>query len=220
MTSTPVVIPNVTGMTLSNAESILAADGLILHVPNFTTIPRERRAQHRALPDTRRPHERSNGSEGDSLVLSPTATFPLPSVAGQTQTQATTTLVQDSLKVSATTSTACSNTVATGLVVSTMPAAASQVSAGTSIELITSSGVCEVVVPNVVNLSQSAATTQLNAQGLTATVTAADPTSCLTLPAGTVVAQSVPGGSEAPYNLAVGLSVCQGVTATTAVPER
>ena len=215
VSSTPVTIPNVVGMTLSNAESILAADGLN-YTPQFTTTPPANSVPNTVLSQT--PTGPSKGRTGQKItlvVLSPTAPFSVPSVAGQSQEQATTTLVQDDLKVSATTGSACSNTVASGLVVSTMPAAASQVTAGTSIEPITSSGVCQVVVPNVVNLSQSAATSQLTAQGLMSAVAPADPTQCLTVPPGTVVTQSDDPGSEVPYNSTVDLTVCETTTTTT-----
>ncbi len=215
VSSTPVTIPNVVGMTLSNAESILAADGLN-YTPQFTTTPPANSVPNTVLSQT--PTGPSKGRTGEKItivVLSPTAPFSVPSVAGQTQEQATTTLVQDDLKVSSTTGSACSNTVASGLVVSTMPAAAAQVTAGTSIELITSSGVCQVVVPNVVNLSQGAATSQLTAQGLMSSVTPADPTQCLTAAPGTVVTQSDDPGSEVPYNSTVALTVCETTTTTT-----
>ena len=215
VSSTPVTIPNVVGMTLSNAESILAADGLN-YTPQFTTTPPANSVPNTVLSQT--PTGPSKGRTGEKItivVLSPTAPFSVPSVAGQTQEQATTTLVQDDLKVSSTTGSACSNTVASGLVVSTMPAAAAQVTAGTSIELITSSGVCQVVVPNVVNLSQGAATSQLTAQGLMSSVTPADPTQCLTAAPGTVVTQSDDPGSEVPYNSTVALTVCETTSTTT-----
>jgi beta-lactam-binding protein with PASTA domain len=148
-------------------------------------------------------------------ILSPTATFSLPSVANQTQTEATTILVNDQLKVSNTTTTACSNTVASGLVTNTLPASGSQVQAGASIQLVTSTGVCQDAVPNVVNLTQAAATTLLMSSGFTDTVAPADPTMCLLSQVGTVVAQTPAGGAEAPYNSVVQISVCQSSTATT-----
>ena len=155
------------------------------------------------------------GNKVTLTILASTATFSLPSVAGQTQVEATTVLVQDQLKVSATQSTACSNKVASGLVVSTLPAAASQVQAGAVIQLVTSSGVCQVVVPNVVNLTQGAATTSLTSQGLTAAVIAADPTSCLLAQVGTVVSQNPIGGTSVPAASAVQISVCQSSTEST-----
>jgi serine/threonine-protein kinase len=207
-TSTPVVIPNVTGMTLSNAESILAGDGLN-YVPSFTTSPPAGAVPNTVLSQT--PVGLSKGKTGQKVtlvILAPTSSFALPQVAGQTAVQATTTLVQDSLKVSANSATACSNTVAQGLVVSTMPAANAQVQAGSTVQLVTSSGVCQVIVPNVINLSQSAATASLTSQGLTSTVISADPTLCVTSAVGTVVAQSDQPGSSVPYNSSVQLSVC------------
>lgn len=215
VTATPVTVPNVTGMMLSNAESILAAAGLN-YVANPTTSPPANALPNTVLAQT--PAALSKAKTGDKVtltILASTATFSLPSVAGQTQVQATTQLVQEQLKVSSTTSTACSNTVASGIVVSTLPAAASQVQAGAAIQLVISSGVCQVVVPNVVNLTQAAATSSLTSQGLTATVVPADPASCLLTQVGTVISQNDSPGSEVPYNTAVQITVCQSATATT-----
>ena len=219
VTSTPVPVPNVTGMMLSSAESILAGKGLN-YVTAYTTSP-----PPNAVPNTvlvQSPAALTNARTGDKVtltILSPTATFSLPSVASQTQVEATTVLVQEQLKVSGTTSTACSNSVASGLVVSTLPAAASQVQAGAIIQLVISSGVCQVVVPNVVNLTQVAATSALKGQGLTATVVAADPTTCLPTQVSTVISQSESPGSQVPYNSAVQITVCEssvvGSTTTT-----
>jgi serine/threonine-protein kinase len=220
VSSSPVVVPNVTGMMLSSAESILASDGL-----NYITVPTTSPPPN-AVPNTvlvQSPAALTKSRTGSKVtltILSPTATFSLPSVAGQTQVEATTVLVQDQLKVSATTSTACSNTVASGLVVSTLPAAASQVQAGSVIQLVISSGVCEVVVPNVVNLTQSAATAALKGQGLTATVIAADPTTCLPSQVNTVISQGSSPGSQVPYNTDVQITVCQSsvIGTTTTLP--
>ncbi|HEY1222897.1 MAG TPA: Stk1 family PASTA domain-containing Ser/Thr kinase, partial [Acidimicrobiales bacterium] len=198
--SSPVSVPNVTGMMLSSAESILAGKLLNYSIITTTSPPPG------AVPNTvlvQSPVALAKARTGDKVtltILSPTATFSLPSVSGQTQVEATTLLVQEELKVSGTTSTACSNTVASGLVVSTLPAAASQVQAGSIIQLVISSGVCQVVVPNVVNLTQAAATSALKGQGLLATVIAADPTSCLLTQVGTVISQGSSPGSQVPYN--------------------
>jgi serine/threonine-protein kinase len=222
VTSSPVTVPNVTGMMLTSAESILASDGL-----NYVTVPTTSPPPN-AVPNTvlvQAPAALTKAKTGDKVtltILASTATFALPSVASQTQVEATTVLVQDQLKVSATTSTACSNTVASGLVVSTLPAANSQVQAGSVIQLVISSGVCQVVVPNVVNLTQAAATSALKGQGLSATVVSADPTLCLPTQIGTVISQGDSPGSQVPYNTAVQITVCQtsviGTTTTTTLP--
>ncbi|MGA2431925.1 MAG: Stk1 family PASTA domain-containing Ser/Thr kinase [Acidimicrobiales bacterium] len=219
--SSPVSVPNVTGMMLSSAESILAGKLLNYSIITTTSPPPG------AVPNTvlvQSPVALAKARTGDKVtltILSPTATFSLPSVSGQTQVEATTLLVQEELKVSGTTSTACSNTVASGLVVSTLPAAASQVQAGSIIQLVISSGVCQVVVPNVVNLTQAAATSALKGQGLLATVIAADPTSCLLTQVGTVISQGSSPGSQVPYNTSVAITVCEssvvGSTTTTTV---
>jgi serine/threonine-protein kinase len=213
--STPVTVPNVTDMTLTNAESILTKDGLNYKTVQTTSPPEN------AIPNTvlvQSPAARSKAKTGDKVtltILAPTATFSLPSVASQTQVQATTMLIQYQLKVSTTTSTACSNTIRSGLVANTSPASGSQVQVGSLIQLVISSGGCQVYVPNVVNLTQAAATTSLAGQGLTATVIAADPTVCVLSQVGTVASQDPVGGSPVPSGSAVQITVCQAVASTT-----
>jgi len=63
-------------------------------------------------------------------------------------------------------STSSSNTVAAGDVISQNPGAGTQVSEGSSVDLVVSSGPDLVTVPNVVGLSYSTATNAINAAGL------------------------------------------------------
>jgi beta-lactam-binding protein with PASTA domain len=151
------------------------------------------------------------------LVLSGTASFPMPDLSNDTTLQAATTIGQDTLTLSPTTSSQCSNVVKSGLVLATVPPAGSSVKAGRAVQLITSSGFCNVYMPNVLGRFQPGATNVLKTQGLVAAFTIADPSLCTTSQPGQVVAQSVPPGSTTPYNSTVTLSICNtsGATSTT-----
>ncbi len=204
----PVTVPNVTNMSLSAAETLLQQKNLAYSVTQTTT------STSGAAPNTvlsQSPVAGTSARTGDKVVLTilaPTTTYAVPPVAGQTQVAATQTLVQQGLSVSSTTSTKCSNTVASGLVLGTNPAAGTQVKAGTSITLVTSSGVCNVYVPDVVGSTQSAAVSTMQSQGLQTSVSSADPTLCSPSQIGTVLSQNPSGGTSVLYNSTVDLSVC------------
>jgi len=211
----PVTVPNLVGMTLSAAETLLQQKNLGYTLNQTTTSPPGGATPNTVL--TQSPVAGTSARTGDKVVLTillPTATFAVPPVAGQTPVAATQTLVQQGLSVSSTTSTKCSNSVASGLVISTNPVAGTQVKAGTSITLVTSSGVCQVVVPSVLDMTQGEAVSAMTAQGLQTTTVAADPTLCTPTQVGTVIDQSSPPGSQVPYNSYVTLTVCQ----TSTVP--
>jgi len=157
------------------------------------------------------------GSTVTLYYLPPTSTFPVPNVVGSTPTQAAATLGQEGLTVAGSTTSACSNKVPSGDVVGTTPAVGSQVASGTSITLVLSSGVCQVVVPDVTTKTESQATAILVHVGLTPQLTPASPSLCTSATLGDIAQQSVAPGTFAPYNSVVVLSVCDtaGPTSTT-----
>ena len=210
-TNTPVTVPDTTSMTLSDAESTLQQLGLSYKVEFTLTAPPTGARPDQVLSQT--PVGGSSAHTGDTViltVLSPSSTYPMPQLRGQTTLQAASTLGQVGLTVSSTTSTQCSNTITNGSVVATIPPAGQQVKAGSAVELITSSGYCQVVVPNVIGMTETKASTALTNQGLVlGQVTTADPTSCITPgTSGTVATQSLAPGSSTLYNSSVDITVC------------
>jgi len=211
-TTTPVTVPDTTGMSLSAAEGLLQTKALAYKVAYSTTTTPG------ATPNTvlsQSPKGGSSAKTGDTVtltILAPTTLYPVPSVVGQTQVGAASTLVGDGLAVSSTTTSKCSNSIASGLVVATLPPIGTEVKAGTQVELVTSSGVCNVVVPNVVSLTQSGAQSALSAQGLQASISPADPTLCSPSQIGTVIGQGTLPGSSVPYNSVVNISICDAST--------
>jgi beta-lactam-binding protein with PASTA domain len=113
--------------------------------------------------------------------------------------------------------TASSETVAAGLVISQNPAGGGNVPPGTAVDLVVSLGVAPVAVPNVVGLTQAAATTAIGAANLTlGEVTTA---SSETVDAGLVISQNpAAGGANVPPGTAVDLVVSTG-PAPVAVPN-
>ena len=219
-TPAPVTIPDTLTMSLSNAESTLQGAGLSPKVSFLTTPPPPGSSPGIVLLQD--PPGGTKGHAGDTVtitVLAASSTYPVPNLSGQTSLQAAATLGNAGLQVSASTASQCSNTMALNLVVRTVPGAGQLVRANSAVELITSSGYCDVVVATVVGQSQSDATAKLKSQGFTVAIASADPTKCIGSSIGTVASQSVAGGSSAPYHSTITLSVCDGtVVPTSSVP--
>src|SRR4029079_17399693 len=108
-----------------------------------------------------------------------------------------------------TVTTASSMTVPAGSVIRQAPAAGSDVVVGSAIALTVSSGLPHVSAPDVVGLTQSAATTAITgAQLVVGTVTTA---SSMTVPAGSVISQSPVAGSDVVVGTAIALTVSSGL---------
>ncbi len=205
-----VTLPDETGKQLSVALNTLQQLKLVVKVNQVQTAPPG------SIPNTvltQTPAGGSTSHVGSTVtltVLSQGAPFTLPDVRGQSQLQAASTLGQYGLSVSPTTTTGCSNTVASGSVLRTVPAAGQSVTAGTTIELVIYSGVCQSVVPNVNGQTTAAASTTLSAQGFNlGQVTDALPTDCLTPgTSGQVISQNPGPGIMAPYDSSVDVTVC------------
>jgi 6-phosphogluconolactonase len=141
----------------------------------------------------------------------PVATVSTPNVVGMTQAAATSTLTGAKLVVGSVTMQS-STSAPVGTVISQSIAPGVIVSPGTSINLAVSSG--PVSVPNVVGLTQPAATTALASAGLTVgTVT---PASSATLSPGSIISQSPAAGSVTVSGSAVNLTISVGPAASYA----
>src|SRR4029077_17611733 len=105
--------------------------------------------------------------------------------------------------------------VAAGNVISESPLAGTLENPGTAVNLVISTGPAQVPVPNVVGLTQAAATSAITAAGLTVgTVT---PQSSGTVAAGNVISESPLAGTLENLGTAVNLVVSTG-PAQVAVP--
>ncbi len=131
----------------------------------------------------------------------------VPNVVGLTQSAATTAITSDFL-VLGTVTTAYSSTVPSGSVISETPAAGTLVNTGSAVNLVVSLGPQQVAVPNVVGLTQSAATAAITSAGLVlATVTTA---SSGTVPSGSVISETPAAGTLVNTGSAVNLVVSSG----------
>src|SRR4029079_11017275 len=128
----------------------------------------------------------------------------VPNVVDLTQAAASSALTSASLTVG-TITTASSLTVPAGSVVSQNPAAGADVVINTAVALVVSSGLPHVAVPNVVDLTQAAASSAITAANLS--VGAITTASSLTVPAGSVISQNPTAGTDVVINTAVALVV-------------
>jgi serine/threonine-protein kinase len=206
-----VQIPNVINLSLSDAESTLLALGLspkpvfVLSAPTPNAVPNTVLLQN--------PPAGTQGHTGNSVeitILAPGVSFTLPDVSGDTTLTAATALGQIGLSISPTTATQCSNTIATGNVAATLPVAGASVSAGTAIELITSSGVCQVTVPNVSSpmVSSASAIATLKGQGFVVASPILTQTMAGCVNSGDINSQSPAAGTLVPYGSTVTLLAC------------
>jgi serine/threonine-protein kinase len=207
ITTTPETVENYVGMTLANAESELTAEKLAykpLYVSTFpgSDVPGVVLAQSPALG--------TKDQSGDTVVLTvlaPGSKYPVTDVDGDTQVAATAALTSQSLSVSPTLGSTCSNTVSQNLVVDTDPVAGSMVIEGSSVKLIVSSGPCQVYVPNLTGKTEAEASAALQPIGLqpSYSINPADP--CTTSEP-VVDAQSDSPGSSVAYGSTIALSLC------------
>ena len=148
-----------------------------------------------------------SASSAMPLTITMPTTVLVPNVVGLTESAATTSITGAGLVVG-TVSTASSSTVPSGSVISESPLAGTSVTAGSSVNLTVSTGPAQVLVPNVVGLTQAAATTSITGVGLVVgTVTTA---SSNTVPSGSVISESPLAGTSVTEGSSVNLTVSSG----------
>src|SRR6185437_7612183 len=148
---------------------------------------------------------------GSAIALTISTGLPhvsAPSVVGLTQAAATTAITGAQLVVG-TISQSSSMTVPAGNVISQSPAAGADVVVGSAIALTVSTGLPHVSAPDVVGLTQTAATSAItSAQLVVGTIGQA---SSMTVPAGSVISQNPPAGSDVVVGSAIALTVSTGL---------
>ena len=173
-------------------------------------------------------HSEPQGTTINLYILGNSTPYPVPNVAGDSQTSAVITLTNASLKVNSSgpTLTQCKNGVTAGTVVATQPAIGTPVIANSSIQLILSSGNCRTAVYAVVGRLNTTATSLLQEQGFIVVEQAASSAVCTNASSlNKVVYQNPGGGQPAVVGSTVTIQVCQsagtsgatGVTGVTGV---
>ena len=210
-----VAVPNVVGLTSDAAGTAIAGAGLGLGT--VTAASSATVASGSIISETPAAGTMvAPNSDVSVVVSSGPAPVSVPNVVGMTQTSATASLTGVGLTVG-TLTTAISSTVASGSVISENPTAGSMVGAGSAVNLTISSGptAAQVAVPNVVGLTQAAATTAITAAGLVVGAFASIQET--TVPYGTVAAEYPAAGSAVATGSGVNLTVSSGSPSVPAI---
>jgi eukaryotic-like serine/threonine-protein kinase len=197
-----VTVPDVTGQTQAVATASLRRDGLEpvvslaanAHVPSGSVVGTTPPAGTIV----------AKGSRVSVVVSSGPGIVALPNVVGKKSSEATKILRDEGFRP--TVQSQSSDTVAKGLVISTDPAADTEVQAGGPVTVLVSSGPQEASVPGVTGETQANATAALAAAGFKVKVAkreVAEPA------AGTVVSQSPSAGSQLKVGEQVTIVVAQ-----------
>jgi beta-lactam-binding protein with PASTA domain len=209
-----VSVPNVVGLTQAQATTAITAAGLTLG--SITTQSSATIAAGLVISESPTAGTSVAAKSAVSLVVSSgAAPVAVPNVVGLTQAAATSAITGTGL-ILGTVTTQSSATVAAGLVIGESPTAGTSVTAKSAVSLIVSSGAAPVAVPNVVGLTQAAATTALSSAGLT--LGAVTTQSSATVAAGFVISESPAAGASVAAKTAVSLVVSSG-PAPVSVPN-
>jgi serine/threonine-protein kinase len=178
-------MPDVTGLSQSQAQQTLTNDGLKYTVKQASSATVASGDVISTDPGVNQPV--SNGSTVTLTVSDGPGQVSVPNVTGQSQSSATTQLKNAGFAVSVASTTQPSSSVAAGDVVSYTPSGTQ--TQGTTITLTISAGATQVTVPDVSGKNITDATNELKADGFNVV------THHVTLVFNTVVNQS-PGGGQ------------------------
>ena len=215
-TTGPVTVPNVVNLTQAAATTAIVGAGLVVGAvtqQSSATVPAGRVSSQNPTSGV--------GVAAGSAVNLVVSTGPVPTpgpvavpnVVNQTQAAATTAITGAGL-VLGTISQSSSATVPAGRVISQHPGAGTNVAVGSAVALIVSTG--PVAVPNVVNMTQAAATTAISFAGLA--IGTISQQSSATVPSGSVISQNPTAGTNVAAGSAVAIVVSTGAVAPPPPP--
>ncbi len=198
--SSGVVVPNVVGLTQAGAQTEITSASLT--VGRVTTANSSSVAVGKVI--SQNPAAGAKVEAGSAVALVVSLGAKVPDVVGSSKGSAQTALTAAGLKVGTVTS-ANSQTVAIGNVISQDPTGGSNVAPGSAVALVVSLG---TAVPNVVNKSQAAAQAAIAGVGLTV----GNVTSVFsdTVASGNVISQNPTAGTNVSPGSGVGLVISSG----------
>ena len=206
-----VTVPDVVGLSQSNAESAIVAAGLVVGVittQNSDPVPAGDVISQDPVAGT----SVAIGSGVDIVVSLGPVLVTVPDVVGLSGSNAESAIVAAGLTVGGVTP-QNSDTVPAGDVISQDPVAGTSVAVGSAVDIVVSLGPVLVTVPDVVGLSQSGAESAIVAAGLT--VGGVSTQNSDTVPAGNVISQDPGGGTSVTSGSAVDIVVSLGPVLVT-----
>ncbi|HUG33067.1 MAG TPA: Stk1 family PASTA domain-containing Ser/Thr kinase [Acidimicrobiia bacterium] len=162
-----VEVRNVEGMEMDEAEALLIADGLLVNVEFENSDDFEQRIAIRTDPPAGEMVEK--GSEVDLYISIGSERIPVPAVVGLPEAQARQEIMDAGLTVGEVEERPDPD-FAEGVVIETNPAAGVEIGPSIPVNLVVSSGPEVVIVPDVTDITEREAITELTALGLLFTV--------------------------------------------------
>jgi beta-lactam-binding protein with PASTA domain len=205
-----VQVPTVTGLQLAPAIQRLSAANLSY------TVKYAESTQPSGIVLSQNPAGGSSIKANIPVELTVVGTqtsVSVPSILGQSPTNAGAILTRAGLNIGSQTS-GCSNQFSAGVVASQNPGGGVNVPPNTAVNIVISTGNCPVSVPGVIGQSQSAAESALSSAGLVPSSTP-DTTCAGNAQPGTVDSQSPNAGAQVSSGTTVSISVCQPSSTTT-----
>lgn len=205
------LVPAVTGEMLNIARTQLQNAGFSVTVINVTNV---KPAGTVIGEDPQGGTKADQGSTVSLTVSQGPGSTTVPSVKGLPLAVAKQDIIRANLKVGRVSSVP-SNSIPSGNVVDTDPAAGQTPNVGTAVTIFVSSGKQLVTVPDVTGQSEAAARATLTGDGFNVASTSQNSSS---VPAGNVISQTPSAGTQAPLGSTVGIAVSKG-PATVTVPN-
>lgn len=206
-----VTVPNVVGQDLTAATQLLTDQHLSYQITKYEASSKP---SGTVLSQNPGANSLVNANRTiDLTVASAQTSVSVPNLLGLTPSKAGAAITGANLTVGTQTS-ACSNSYANGLVASQTPSSGSQQPPQTAINMVVSTGPCQVTIPNVIGLSQTQANQTIsNTSGLTAVFN--QTTICNLSQNGTVVSETPSPGAQVNTPATVTMGVCNLTLQTT-----
>jgi eukaryotic-like serine/threonine-protein kinase len=203
-----VILPDVTGQSLEDAQAQLQDAGVEVRVSQEASDSVAQGKVIRTEPPART--EVPKGSTVKVFASRGVELVQIPDVSGQSAVDAASKLGAAGLSVEQVNEP--SDTVESGTVIRTNPAANTSVGKGSKVQLVVSSGKEQVTVPDVVGLAQADAKSALEAKGFVVEITTISSDASKN---GKVITQSPPGDSKAAKGSTVRITVGKASPTTT-----
>ncbi len=212
-----VPIPNVITLPITEASSLLAADGFV--VGTITTEERDDLAENTVISsDPAAGTPALQGTIVNLVVAAPPSSVQVPGeVIGMTEVEARAVLQAAPYEFVVTTDVRSSPTVPKGTVMEIRPGPGELIAKGSDVLIIVSDGPEPVTVPAVVGRTEAQARNTLTEQGLVPSVSYID-VAAGSPDDGRVVAQSLPAGTKVDPGTGIKITVGRAVAPVTTVP--
>ena len=212
-----VPVPNVVTLPITEASSLLAADGFV--VGTITNEERDDLAESTVISsDPPAGTPALQGTVVNLVVAAPPSSVQVPGeVIGMAEVEARTLLQAPPYDFVVTTDVRSSATVPDGTVMEIRPGPGELIAKGSEVLIIVSSGPEPVRVPAVVGRTEAQARNTLTEEGLVPSVTYVD-VAAGSPDDGRVVAQSLPAGSQVDPGTGITITVGRAVAPVTTIP--